>query len=93
MPAPVTSAHRLMYPAASLFAALAVPLWLAQIGGLLPLGWSPAIHAHEMTLGYALAVVGGFLMTPGSARMTASTFNRAASSTAFCQGPRLPACG
>ncbi|QCG93241.1 NnrS family protein [Azospirillum sp. TSA2s] len=74
MPAPVTSAHRLMYPAASLFAALAVPLWLAQIGGLLPLGWSPAIHAHEMTLGYALAVVGGFLMTRLSRPMLAAAF-------------------
>ena len=72
MPPPVTSAHRLMYPAASLFAALAVPLWLAQIGGLLPLGWSPAIHAHEMTLGYALAVVGGFLMTRLSRPMLAA---------------------
>ncbi|MCP1615125.1 uncharacterized protein involved in response to NO [Azospirillum lipoferum] len=71
MPTPVTSAHRLMYPAAALYAALAVPLWLAQIGGLLPLGWSPAVHGHEMTLGYALAVVGGFLMTRLSRLMAA----------------------
>lgn len=71
MPTPVTSAHRLMYPAAALYAASAVPLWLAQLGGLLPLGWSPAVHAHEMTLGYALAVVGGFLMTRLSRPMVA----------------------
>ncbi|WP_049976416.1 NnrS family protein [Azospirillum sp. B506] len=71
MPTPLTSAHRPMYPAAALFAALAVPLWLAQLGGLLPLGWSPAVHAHEMTLGYALAVVGGFLMTRLSRPMVA----------------------
>ncbi|WP_109051016.1 NnrS family protein [Azospirillum sp. TSA6c] len=67
----VTSAHRPMYPAAALYAALAVPLWLAQVGGLLPAGWSPAVHAHEMTLGYALAVVGGFLMTRLSRPMLA----------------------
>ncbi|CBS89818.1 NnrS family protein [Azospirillum lipoferum] len=73
-PAPITSAHRLMYPAAALYAALAVPLWLAAVGGLLPLGWSPALHAHEMTLGYALAVVGGFLMTRLSRRMVAVAF-------------------
>ncbi|MBY6265164.1 NnrS family protein [Azospirillum sp. 412522] len=71
---PVTSAHRLMYPAAALYAALAVPLWLAQLGGLLPPGWSPAVHAHEMTLGYALAVVGGFLMTRLSRWMVAAAF-------------------
>ncbi|MBK1839148.1 NnrS family protein [Azospirillum sp. YIM B02556] len=74
MPAasPVTSVHRLMYPAAALYAALAVPLWLAQLAGLLPPGWSPAVHAHEMTLGYALAVVGGFLMTRLTRRMAAA---------------------
>ncbi|QCG90475.1 NnrS family protein [Azospirillum sp. TSH100] len=76
MPTPVTSAHRLMYPAAALYAASAVPLWLARFGGLLPPGWSPAVrsaavHAHEMTLGYALAVVGGFLMTRLSRPMLA----------------------
>lgn len=78
MPTPiagaVTGAHRLMYPAAAVYAALAVPLWLAQAGGLLPLGWSPAVHAHEMTLGYALAVVGGFLMTRLSRPMAAAAF-------------------
>jgi len=60
-----------MYPAAALHAAFAVPLWLAQVSGLLPAGWSPAVHAHEMTLGYALAVVGGFLMTRLSRPMLA----------------------
>ncbi|WP_109107572.1 NnrS family protein [Azospirillum sp. TSO35-2] len=59
----VTSGHRLMYPAAALYGALMVPLWVAQFSGLLPLGWTAAVHAHEMVGGYALAVVGGFLMT------------------------------
>lgn len=72
--APITSAHRLMYPAAAIYAALAVPLWLAAVSGLLPVDWSPALHAHEMTLGYALAVVGGFLMTRLSRRMVAVAF-------------------
>lgn len=73
-PSPVTGAHRLMYPAACLYAALAVPLWLADAAGLLRLGWTPALHAHEMTLGYGLAVVGGFLMTRLSRRMAALAF-------------------
>lgn len=73
-PTPITGAHRLMYPAAAIHAALAVPLWLAAVGGLLPVGWSPALHAHEMTLGYALAVVGGFLMTRLSPQMVAVAF-------------------
>lgn len=73
-PTPITGAHRLMYPVAAIHAALAVPLWLAAVGGLLPVGWSPALHAHEMTLGYALAVVGGFLMTRLSPRMLAVAF-------------------
>lgn len=40
-----------------------MPLWIAGYAGIVPLGWSPAVHAHEMIGGYALAVVGGFLMT------------------------------
>ncbi|WP_448203101.1 NnrS family protein [Azospirillum sp. sgz302134] len=55
--------HRLFFPAAALYAALSVPLWVAGYFGWLGLGWTPALHAHEMLLGYALAVVGGFLLT------------------------------
>jgi uncharacterized protein involved in response to NO len=48
------------------FAALAVPLWLAQYVGWLSwphggLGW----HAHEMVYGMAMAVIVGFLFTAG----------------------------
>lgn len=48
------------------FAALAVPLWLAQYLGWLAwphvgLGW----HAHEMVYGMAIAVIVGFLFTAG----------------------------
>ncbi|MBP2301161.1 NnrS family protein [Azospirillum picis] len=70
----VSTAHRLFYPAAAIHGALAVPLWLAAAGGLLPLGWSPAVHAHEMVGGYALAVVGGFLMTRLTRAMLAAAF-------------------
>lgn len=49
--------------AATVFGAASVPLWALVWSGLLPLpGATPlALHAHEMLLGYGLAVVGGFL--------------------------------
>lgn len=48
--------------AALIFAALSVPLWALAWTGHLPAPVDPlARHAHEMLLGYALAVVGGFL--------------------------------
>ena len=59
-------AHRPFFLAASLYAALAVPLWWAEWSGLLPgcNGCDPvARHAHEMLLGYAGAVLGGYLFT------------------------------
>jgi uncharacterized protein involved in response to NO len=62
-------AHTLLFPAATVFAALAVPLWALQYSGLLgpPPGFGPgAWHGHEMIFGYALAVVGGFLVTRAS---------------------------
>ena len=56
---------RPFYLLAATFAALSVPLWVAQYAGWLP--WaplrSPAWHGHEMLFGYALAVVTGFLFT------------------------------
>ena len=55
--------HRVFFPLALLYAALSVPYWTAAHAGLLPAGWTPAVHAHEMVMGYALAVVGGFLLT------------------------------
>ncbi|AWK88677.1 NnrS family protein [Azospirillum thermophilum] len=73
-PSRAISGHRLFFAAASLYAALAVPLWVAGYAGILPMGWSPAIHAHEMIAGYALAVVGGFLMTRLTPVTLAATF-------------------
>ncbi|MBP2313910.1 NnrS family protein [Azospirillum soli] len=66
--------HRLFFPAAALYAALSVPLWVAGYFGWLGLGWTPALHAHEMLLGYALAVVGGFLLTRPSKLVTGIAF-------------------
>ena len=60
---------RPFYLLAALFSALAVLLWLAVLRGgawhgfLSPLAW----HQHEMTFGFALAVVAGFLLTAGRA--------------------------
>jgi uncharacterized protein involved in response to NO len=51
---------------AALFAALAVPLWLAAYAGALaPPSPFPASlwHGHEMLFGYAAAVLAGFLLT------------------------------
>ena len=59
-------AHRPFFLAACLYAALAVPLWWAEWAGLLPGcgGCDPvARHAHEMLMGFAGAVLGGYLFT------------------------------
>lgn len=57
---------RPFYLLAALFAAGAVPLWLAWYFGLGggPL-WLPPLlwHAHEMLFGFACAVIAGFLLT------------------------------
>ena len=56
------SSHEVFYPAAALYAALALPLSVAAMatqGTLFPGVRSPAGHAHEMLVGYALAVVAG----------------------------------
>nr|WP_275116163.1 NnrS family protein [Aliiroseovarius subalbicans] len=60
----MSAAYRLFFPAAGLFAALALPVWLllyAGGGGLIvdPLGW----HMHEMLYGYLPAALAGFLLT------------------------------
>ncbi|HEY8025038.1 MAG TPA: NnrS family protein [Burkholderiaceae bacterium] len=58
---------RPFYLCAAVFAALAVPLWVAQY-----LGWLPGFHRvnmlwhmHEMVFGMAIAVIVGFLYTAG----------------------------
>ncbi len=61
---------RPLYLLAALLAALAVPLWVAQFAGSLAgpetypgLLW----HAHEMTFGFVLAVIVGFLLAAARA--------------------------
>ncbi len=61
---------RPFYLAGTLFAALAVPLWLAlflgQVAWTLPL--PPLLwHAHEMLFGFAVAIIVGFLLTAAKA--------------------------
>lgn len=55
-------AHRVFFLLATIQAAFAVPLWVAEWGGWLP-GVPALHHGHEMLLGYAVAVIGGFLFT------------------------------
>ena len=59
-----SAAWRLFFPAAALFAGLALPLWLALYTGAMeapadPLFW----HMHEMLFGYLPAALAGFLLT------------------------------
>jgi uncharacterized protein involved in response to NO len=59
---------RPFYLLAGLFAAISVPVWIAQYAGWLG-GYvifsGPLWHAHEMLFGYAFAVIVGFLFTAG----------------------------
>jgi uncharacterized protein involved in response to NO len=51
---------------ATMFASAAVPLWILVVAGVLrPTAYLDATtwHAHEMVLGYAVAVIAGFLLT------------------------------
>ena len=56
---------RPFYLGAAIFAAISAPLWALQIAGYLPFAYltMPAWHGHEMLVGFALAVVAGFLLT------------------------------
>jgi uncharacterized protein involved in response to NO len=59
---------RPFYLLASVFAALSIPLWVAQYAGYLPAALMRTVRpgtAHEMLFGYTLAVVAGFLFTAG----------------------------
>ncbi|WP_173985428.1 NnrS family protein [Magnetospirillum sp. SS-4] len=59
-------AHRPFFLAACLYGALTAPLWWAEWAGWLPgcRDCDPAArHAHEMLLGFAAAVLGGYLFT------------------------------
>ncbi|EWC39363.1 NnrS family protein [Stutzerimonas stutzeri] len=60
-------AFRPFFLAGSVYALLAIPLWVAAWSGLLPDfqpagGWL-AWHRHEMLFGFAMAIVAGFLLT------------------------------
>ncbi|MGE4404911.1 NnrS family protein [Pseudomonas sp.] len=60
-------AFRPFFLAGSVYALLAVPLWVAAWTGLWP-GLQPtggwlAWHRHEMLFGFAMAIVAGFLLT------------------------------
>ncbi len=65
-PALLSAGFRPFFLFAALWAAIAVPLWLAMFAGAAP---SPAAlpasvwHGHEMVFGYGGAVVAGFLLT------------------------------
>ena len=57
---------RPFYLLAALFAAAAVPIWVAQFYGVLPQASYLAAsvwHTHEMVFGFACAAVTGFLFT------------------------------
>ncbi len=65
-PAVLALGFRPFYLLAGAFAAVSVPLWMAQMTG--QLGTTvvvngPQWHAHEMLFGYTLAVMVGFLFT------------------------------
>jgi uncharacterized protein involved in response to NO len=66
MPAVFSAAFRPFFLAAALWAALAVPAWLASFSGRAALpGALPAFiwHGHEMVYGFGFAAVAGFLLT------------------------------
>ena len=59
---------RPFYLLAALFAALAVPAWVADLSGHgWPAGYLEGLiwHQHEMVFGFVLAVIAGFLLTAG----------------------------
>jgi uncharacterized protein involved in response to NO len=65
-PALLSAGFRPFFLGAAIWAAIAIPLWLAlytdEVGvpsALAPLVW----HAHEMVFGFAVATVAGFLLT------------------------------
>ena len=65
-PALLSAGFRPFFLVGALWAALAIPLWLAVFAGetRLPTQFSPVVwHVHEMIFGYGAAVVAGFLLT------------------------------
>ena len=65
-PALLSAGFRPFFLIAGLWAVIALPLWLAVLGGYLalPSAFDPvAWHAHEMLFGFIQAAVAGFLLT------------------------------
>jgi uncharacterized protein involved in response to NO len=65
-PVILSAGFRPFFLGASIWAAVAVPLWLGAYaeGLVMPTRLTPAVwHAHEMVFGYAAAAVAGFLLT------------------------------
>lgn len=66
----------LFFPAASLLAALAVPLSIYS--ALSGTGWPPGLlgsgHGHELIFGFALALIAGYTLGPQPRRILASLF-------------------
>ncbi len=57
---------RPFYLLAAIFAAIALPLWIASYVGIVQVGGylhGVAWHSHEMVFGFATAVIAGFLLT------------------------------
>lgn len=63
-------AYRLLFPAASLHAAMAIPL---SVLAMRADAWPPGLlrygHGHEMLFGFALALVAGYTLGPTSKRL------------------------
>lgn len=75
-PAP---ADRVFFTAAALMAAGTVPIWVAQWQGALPIvapGDPVMAHGHEMLLGFAGALMAGFLFTRLSRRALVLVFGQ-----------------
>ena len=65
-PVILSAGFRPFFLASSIWAAVAVPIWLGAYaeGLIVPTRLSPAVwHAHEMVFGFAAATVAGFLLT------------------------------
>lgn len=65
-PVILSAGFRPFFLAASIWAAVAVPIWLGAYaeGLIVPTRLSPAVwHAHEMVFGFATATIAGFLLT------------------------------
>ncbi|WP_169577496.1 NnrS family protein [Sinimarinibacterium sp. CAU 1509] len=64
MPIYLTQAFRPFFPLAALYTAVSVLVWLGGLSGAVPLLPNATLwHAHEMLLGFATAVIAGFVLT------------------------------